>query len=153
MSIARMMKGHELFRSLSFEEVERVSRFSGSKGYDKGEVVFKRDARGSHFFVVVEGRVNLRLPSDDGESSLVVGRMDQGDIFGLSSFLGMERFTTTAQCARPSSVLAVEVEPFRELLDQNPRVGQSVMNMVARVYFSRYIETLRRMHHLLDDLA
>ncbi len=153
MSIAKMIKGHELFQSFGFEEVERISTFSGSKPYEKGDVIFSRGDHGSHFFVVIEGQVNLELPSADDESTLVVGKMGQGDIFGVSPLLGVDRYTTTAQCARPGTVLAVEVEPFRKLLDTNPTVGMNVMTVMARAYFSRYIETLRRFQNILNELA
>ncbi len=153
MNITRMMKSHELFQSLSFEEIEHVSSFSASRSFARDEIVFQRQGYGSHFFIVVEGAVSLRLPSPDGESNLVVGRLQQGDIFGLSPLLGFERFTTTAQCTEQSTILAVEVDRFRALLEENSPVGLAVMNMVARAYFSRYTGALERIQRILDDLA
>jgi CRP-like cAMP-binding protein len=148
-----MMKSHELFRSLSFEEVELISTFSASKSYQQGDFVFRRKTYASHFFVVVEGRVNLMLPTADGESSLVVGRMNAGDIFGISPLLGFDRYTTRAQCAEPCTILAIEVAPFRKILEQNSTVGLAAMEVIARSYFSRYIEILSRFQNLLEDLA
>jgi len=153
MSVAKMMKGHELFRSLPFEQIEQISTFSGSKPYEKGDVVFSPTRHATHFFILVEGQVSLMLPADDGESSLVVGRLTQGDIFGLPGLLGFDRYTTRARCASPATVLAVEVNAFRDLLAENPAVGLSVMTVAARAYFSRYIETLRRFQNVLNDLA
>ncbi len=151
--VTKMIKGHELFRSLSFEEVERLSSFSGSKSLEKGDFVFRRGTPCSHFFVVLEGQVNLKLPSSDEESSLVVGRMSKGDIFGFSALLGSERYTTTAQCAGPATVLAVDAKPFRKLLDDNASVGLRAMSVVAGAYFTRYIETLRRFQGILDEVT
>jgi CRP-like cAMP-binding protein len=147
------MKGYELFQSLSFEEIDAISDFSGRKSMEAGGIIFRAGGKGTHFFVVVDGQVDLKLPSADLESVIVVGRMHRGDIFGLSPLLGIDRFTTTAECAEPSTVLAVEVAPFQRLLKENPRVGLSMMNVVARAYFSRYVETLRRIQNMLDDLA
>ncbi len=153
MSVSRMIRGHELFQSFSFEEVESISTFSGAKEYGAGERVFERGEQGSHFFVVLEGQVSLKLPSADDVSSLVVGRMGQGDIFGLSPLLGFDRFTTTAECREDSSVLAIEAEPFRALLEDNSAVGLKTMTVMARAYFSRYIDTLSRFQHVLDELV
>jgi CRP-like cAMP-binding protein len=151
--VTKMIKGHDLFRSLSFEEVERLANFSGSKSMEEGEYVFRCGKPCSHFFVVLEGKVNLKLPSSDSESSLVVGRMEKGDIFGFSALLGSERYTTTAQCTGPGTVLAVEVKPFRKLLDENSSVGLRAMSVVASAYFTRYIETLRRFQGILDEVT
>ena len=153
MSVSKMIKGHELFQAFSFEEIERISGFSGSKEYTAGDRVFERGEFGSHFFVALDGGVSLKLPSADNASSLVVGRMGRGDIFGLSPLLGVDHYTTTAECTESCSVLAVEAEPFRVLLGENPTVGLRVMTVTSRVYFSRYIDTLSRFQHVLDELV
>ena len=152
-NVQMSLKSQELFRSLSFDEVAAVSTFSSRKEYDAGGFVFERGGYGSHFFTVIEGQVNLKLASTDRTSGIVVARLTAGHILGLSPLLGFERFTTTAICAEPTSVLAVEVAPFRRLLQDNAAVGLSVMNVVARAYFSRYIETLQRIQGVLDELA
>jgi CRP-like cAMP-binding protein len=153
MSVTKMLKGHELFRSLSFEEVDMVNSFSGLKEYHQDEFVFKGGSAGSHFFVLQEGHVNLRLPADAHEASLVVGRIEKGDIFGLGPLLGVDRHTTSAQCAEPSKVLAVEAEPLRTLLKKNSLVGLQVMTVAAQAYFSRYVETLRRLQKVVNEIA
>ncbi len=148
-----MIKGHELFQSLSFEEVEEVSTFAGPKHYEKDELVFRKGDRGSHFFIVLEGRVNLVLPSSDNVSQLVVGRLGRGDIFGLSPLLGSDRHMTVAKCSETSTVLAVEVTPFRKLLEHNPQVGLHMMTVMARAYFSRYVDTLGRIQGIVNEIA
>jgi len=153
MSVSKMIKGHELFRSFSFEEVEQISTFSGTKTLETGEHVFCEGGEGSHFFVMLDGKVNLVLPAEDRDSSMVVGRMVKGDIFGVSPLLGLGRYTTNARCAVGSTVLAVEAAAFRTLLENNPVVGQNAMKVMARAYFSRYIDTLKRFQNVLNDLA
>ncbi len=36
MSVEEMIKGHDLFRSLGFDEIGRISTFSASAAYDAG---------------------------------------------------------------------------------------------------------------------
>ena len=153
MGVTRMLKGHELFRSLSFEQVEKISSFSGLKEFHKDENVFKSGVLGSHIFVLQEGRVNLRLPADAHEASLVVGRIEKGDIFGLSPLLGTGRHTTTAKCAGHCKVLAIPVGPLRELLEQNSLVGLHIMTVAAQAYFTRYIETLNRVQKVINEIG
>jgi CRP-like cAMP-binding protein len=153
MSITKMMKSHDLFKALSFEAVDNVSTFSGTKSYDANEIIFEQRGYGSHFFVVLEGRVKLMLRTSDGESILVVARLENGDIFGISPILGFERYSTTAQCASQATVLAIEAKPFMTVLEQNSDVGLGIMTIVAKAYFSRYIETLRRVQHIFNELS
>jgi len=153
MEVAKMFKGHELFQSISFEEVDRISNFSRTLDYQPGDVVFSSGERGHQFFVLLEGRVNLRLPASEIDTSLVVGRIEKGDIFGLSPLLGFEHFTTTAQCAECSTILVIDVAPFREMLAGNTRVDAYIMNVIARAYFTRYLEVLRRFQNILNEIA
>jgi CRP-like cAMP-binding protein len=153
MSVTKMLKGHELFQSLSFEEVDQISHFSGLEEFEEGETAFQSGTAGSHFFVLLEGRVTLRLPADAHEASLVVGRMEAGDIFGLAPLLGKGRHTTTAQCVEPCKVLAIEADPLRSLLEHNSLVGLQVMTVAAQAYFSRYVETLKRLQKVVNEIA
>jgi CBS domain-containing protein len=153
MSVATMMKGHELFQSLSFEEIEKVSTFSVSNNLERGDEVFRSGILGSHFFVLLEGEIHLRLPAKAHETSLVVGRIDSGGIFGLSPLLGSPRFTTTAVCHTKCTVFAVEVVPFRALLEDNSQVGLRVMSVAANAYFTRYVETLKRIQNVVNDIG
>jgi CRP-like cAMP-binding protein len=79
--------------------------------------------------------------------------MGKGDILGLSPLLGSDRHMTTAKCRQDSTVLAVEIVPFRRLLDDNPRVGLHMMEVMARAYFSRYVDTLGRIQGIVNDLG
>ncbi len=153
MGVEEMIKGHDMFRSLSFDEIARISTFSASSVYKAGDIVFESGSLGTHFYVVLEGRVNLKLPSDDAESTLLVGRMEKGAIMGLSPLLGYEHYTTQAQCAESSTILRVEIAPFRELLNENTPVCTQITSQIARVYFSRYIDTLKRFQNILNDIA
>ena len=153
MSVTKMLKGHELFQSLSFEDVDKISNFSGVKEFQKDESVFASGGVGSHFFVLLEGNVNLRLPAEAHEASLVVGRIEKDDIFGLAPLLGAGRHTTTAQCAEDCTVLAIEAQPLRELLEQNSLVGLRIMSVAAQAYFTRYVETLRGVQKVINEIA
>lgn len=153
MSETTMIKGHELFQSLSFEEVEQVSSFAGPKHYEEGQTIFRKGEKGSHFFIVIDGRVNLILPSEDNESQLVVGRLEKDEIFGLSPLLGSDRYSTMARCPEKATVLAVEIVPFWKLLEDNPRVGLHMMNVMAQAYFARYIDTLARIQNIVNDIS
>jgi len=153
MNVTKMIKGHDLFRSFDFDDIARLSDFTRQLNYGKGDLIYRSGQEGAHFYVVLKGRVNLKLASDDNESNLVVGRMEKGDIFGMSPLLGFNRFTTSAACATECQILAVEIEPFKALLTGNQQVHLNVMNTIARAYFSRYIETLKRSQNTLSGLA
>ncbi len=153
MGIVGMIKGHQLFRSLSFEEIEEISAFSGPKRYEAEEAVFERGRTGGHFFIVLDGCVNLMLPAKGNEHSMVIAHLEKDEIFGLSPLLGGGKYTTLALCTEPTTVLAIEVAPFRAIIEENSRVGLNIMNEIARAYFTRYVDTLEHFRTVMAELT
>jgi len=152
MSKERMLKAHDLFQSLTPDEVDRVNRFSSVRKCQPGDVIFRTGDTATHLFIVVEGLVNLLLPSTAQEIGLVMTRAEQGDLFGLSSLLGSTTYTLSAQCSRQTEILSVEAKPLRDLLLANPLVGFDVMTSVSRTYFHRYIELSQRLQGIVSQL-
>ena len=152
MSVASILQGHELLKNLKMEEVDRISRFSERKKFDKNETVFRHGADAAHSFILLEGRVLLRLPAKPDEFRIVIGRIDQGELFGLSPLLGSAKYTAEAQCAEPSEVLAIGAQELRSLLQADCLAGFYIMNEVAQVYFTRYIELLGRLQGIVAQI-
>ena len=53
----------------------------------------------------------------------------------------------------PVEVLAIEAKPFRELLINNQHVGVEVMKQVAQIYFSRYIDLLKNIQGVINQVS
>jgi CRP-like cAMP-binding protein len=153
MSVVKILKGHDLFRSLPLEDVERISTFSSVKSYGKGEIVHQRGDQASHTYILVEGRVSLLVPGWTDEPSLVVARVGKGELFGIAPLLGAESYTSTAQCKTDCDVLAIEARQLKEILGRNAAVGLHLMGKVAQAYFERYTENLDRLQRILKEVA
>ena len=152
MSNERMIKAHDLFQSLTPDELVRVNEFSTVRKCQPTDVIFRAGDTGTHVFIVVEGMVQLLLPATSTEVGLVLGRAEQGDLFGISPLLGSSTYTLSAQASRLTEVLAVEVKPLKNLLLANSNVGFDVMQSVSRTYFNRYIELTRRLQKIVAQL-
>lgn len=102
--------------------------------------------------MLMEGSVYLRLPANPPEFSFVISKIEKGEIFGLSRLLDSPRYTTTAQCVEAAEILSIEAQPFRELLKQNCPVGLHIINQVAHIYFSRYIDVLKNLQAVVSQI-
>ncbi|HVP12915.1 MAG TPA: cyclic nucleotide-binding domain-containing protein [Phycisphaerae bacterium] len=152
MSIGAIVKGQDLFASLTPEEVHNVSRFSSVKKYERGDIVYRAGTPASHLFVLLKGRVLMRLPSQEQETGLVFSKAGPGDFLGLAALAGSERYTVTASCLEASEIQVIEVRPFRELLDANPRVGFQLMSAVAKSYCERSVGVLQRLQAIVSQI-
>jgi CRP-like cAMP-binding protein len=152
MSVDRILKGHDLFQSLSVEEANKLSGFSSVKKYEAGERVFDLDGQATHVYMLMSGSVRLVLPASPADLSFAISEIEKGELFGLSPLLGSSRYTSTAHCAEASEVLTIEARPFRELLQKNCPVGFDIMSQVAHIYYSRYIGVLKNLQAVVSQI-
>lgn len=153
MSVAAVLKGHDIFKALPVEQVDRISQVSAMRSLGKGETVYMFDGLASHTFVLIEGRVALKLPAGTGQAPAVVARVGKGELFGLAPLLGGKRYTTTAECVEPCKVFFVEAAPLLKVLKQYPDVGFQVMSALASAYLHRYEETVKHFQGALSQIA
>jgi CRP-like cAMP-binding protein len=70
-SLALVVRGHHLFAGLSPPQLQRVLAASQLNQYEPGQYLFDRGQPAQHFYIVVEGQVNLVLHSKAGEEKIV----------------------------------------------------------------------------------
>ncbi len=152
MSVASILQGHELLKNLTMEEVDRISKFSERQQYAKNDTVFSHGSEAALTYILLKGRVLLRLPTQPDEFRMVIARIEEGELFGLSPLLGSANYTAEAQCAEASEVLAIDAKELRDLLQADCLAGFYIMNEVAQTYFTRYIDLLGRLQGIVTQI-
>ena len=152
MTVAKILQGHELLKNLTMEEVDRISKFSERKKYKENETIFLHEAEAAHVYILLKGRVFLRLPAKPEEFRIVIARIEEGELFGLSPLLGSAKYTSEAQCPQDTEVLAIDAHALREQLQADCLAGFYIMNEVAQAYFTRYVELLGRLQGIVTQI-
>ncbi len=70
-SLSPVLRAHHLFAGFSPVQLQRVLATSHVDEFDAGQILFDRGQPAQHFFVVIEGQVNLVLYSKSGEEKIV----------------------------------------------------------------------------------
>ena len=151
MSNDTVLRGHEVFASLNVNEMDELSSFSSAEQFKEGEIIFKHNQVGTHVYLLMEGVVYLQLPVNPPEFSLTISKVEKGELFGISPLLNLSHYTSMARCFTDTKALVIAAEPFRELLRSNCPVGLDVANRVAHIYFTRYIDLLKRLQNVVNQ--
>lgn len=151
MSIQSMLRGQTLFQSLTPNQVARIEQFSSMRQCLVGDVVHRAGDEATHLFLLVEGRLHLRLPSSK-DVNVVIAQVGKGEIFGLAALLGSPRHTVSAVCETPCAVLQIDAKGLMDVLDEDGRTGLHIMRGVARAYFDRYVGVTRRLQSIVDQI-
>ena len=102
MSVGKMLTGHEFFHSFLPEQVAAISKFASARKLDKGEIIYRPDRKATHVFVLLDGQVELRLPSGADEMGFLVSRVSKGEFFGIAPFLAPSATPRRPGVARPA---------------------------------------------------
>ncbi len=152
MSVASILKGHELFKNLSLEGVEKISRCSERKRYAKDEMVFEHGQKAEFLFLLMDGKVLLQLPAKPDEYRIVISKIEKGEFFGLSPVLGSTKYTLEAKCGKNAEILAINATCLTDVLQAECTAGFAIMSEVAQTYFNRYVELLDRLQNIVTQI-
>ena len=153
MSVDRILKGHDIFRSLTVDEAHHVVAFSSVKKFEADETVFECNDAAGHVYMLLKGSVHLQLPANPPSYGFVISEMAQGELFGLSPLLDSPRYTSTARCLTATELLSIEARPLREMLRRNYPIGFEIMNRVAYIYFNRYVDVLKNLQGVVSQIS
>ena len=145
------LKSHEIFQFLRPEQVNAISSAAEEISLKAGDTVFRRGEPAEDFFVVLEGPVALRLPRHDGVS-LLIDEVTEGAIFGSCVCFQIGTYTLSATCSADSRILKIKSAILKKLMDDDPIMGYAIQTLVSRVYFKRYVETMRKLQSIVQSI-
>jgi small-conductance mechanosensitive channel len=131
------LRGAELLRSLSEEELARLSAAVRRRVFGPGEIVVEQGDEGDSLFVVRAGELKVRI---DGAE---VGALRAGDIFGEMSLLTGQRRKATVVAAGEVHLVEVAKEHLEPVLRANPDLLERLSAVLARRQESN-VEARRR---------
>ena len=142
---------HEVFQFLRPDQVRAISDVAQVMEFHAGETIYERGAKADHFYVVLAGQVSLRLPSQSGVS-IQIDELTKGAVFGSCICFQLVDYSLKAQCTRDSKVLKIESATLKELMDEDLLMGYTIQTQISRIYFTRYIQTMKRLQSIVMNL-
>jgi CRP-like cAMP-binding protein len=142
---------HEVFQFLRPDQLRAISDVAEVREYQAGETIYERGSKADHFYVVLEGQVSLRLPGQSGVS-VQIDELTEGAVFGSCVCFQFVEYSLNAQCTRDSKVLKIESATLKELMDEDLLMGYTIQTQISRIYFNRYIETMKKLQSIVMNL-
>src|SRR5437763_6511340 len=92
----------------------------GVNDYRKGQIVFDEHQPSKGLHLVVQGRVKVTIPLDNGTQT-VVDIFTTGDFFGESSLLGVNRYSERALALDNVTLMSRTSQEIEEQVERQPR--------------------------------
>ncbi len=132
-----ILKSIPIFKSLTYQELEKLRTLFYERTYKKGEFIFREGQPGAGMFIIIEGEVEIKLE----RSGEVLAVLKTGDFFGeIALLLDIPR-TATAQAKTFSKIYMFFKEDLLKLLQKTPKMGNKILLELSKVIAYRLMET------------
>jgi CRP-like cAMP-binding protein len=142
---------HEVFQFLRPDQVRAISDVAQVVDFEAGETIYERGAKADYFYVVLEGQISLRLSGTSGVS-IQIDELTEGAVFGSCVCFQLVDYSLNAQCTRDSKVLKIQSATLKELMDQDLLMGYTIQTQISRIYFNRYVQTMKKLQSIVMNL-
>jgi len=120
----------KLFEGFSGEKIESIIAASLVRSFEGKEAIRSCGERGAFFGVMLSGRAEVSLTGPLGER-VVLGELDDGDVFGEMSLLTGDRTVTDIIAANRCFILLIPREAFNRDIVTNPKAVMFLSRLLA----------------------
>jgi CRP/FNR family transcriptional regulator, cyclic AMP receptor protein len=126
-----MLNGARPTPSREMEDALMYLPRKGVTDYRRGQIVFDEHQPSKGLHLVVQGRVKVTMPLDDGTQT-VVDIFTTDDFFGESSLLGSARYSERALALDNVTLMSWSSAEIEEQIEKQPRLGVALLQMLVK---------------------
>lgn len=131
-SESTLLRQNYLFAGLPTDHLEDIIRHASVVTVRAGEMLFNRGQPASHFFLVVEGRIELSLISPTGDKK-IIDVISPGNTFAEAiMFQRQSTFPVGAFGMETSVVIQIENQRYLDALNDNAQACLTLLGDVSR---------------------
>jgi CRP-like cAMP-binding protein len=126
-----MPNGAKLSPSREMEDALMYLPRKGVTDFRKGQIIFDEHQPSKGLHLVVQGRVKVTIPLDDGTQT-VVDIFTTDDFFGESSLLGANQYSERALALDNVTLMSWSSGEIEEQVERQPRLGIALLQMLVK---------------------
>ncbi|RST77728.1 Crp/Fnr family transcriptional regulator [Siminovitchia acidinfaciens] len=121
-----------LFHDLDEKELDRLKGITITRFFPKKSIVFKEGARKEAIFFIQKGLVKTFKTDENGHEQ-IVSFLKTGDMFPHTGFFNQNPYPATAQSIADSTLLAVPIQAFEQLIMEKPSIAIKMMRVMGDI--------------------
>lgn len=148
------------FQGLDREALQQVNKKFSASHFAADQPIYYEGEKATLLRVVVYGAVKLIRRTEDGKE-ILVDMLKPGEYFGSLNELGDDSYSETAIAQSDVCVLAIGNREFRSVLETNPSVAISVLDITTeklnsareQIHHLTSLSVEKRIAHILLNLC
>ncbi len=110
-----------VFQHMKDEQIFRLSRFARVEGYATGDYVFREEDRSMDFYVVKDGKIEIRKDTPFGPQ--ILGTLTADTIFGEMNFIDRTHRSSDALAIEASACYTFSFSALDQLMDEEKELA------------------------------
>jgi CRP-like cAMP-binding protein len=115
-----------------------------------GTVIFKQGDEAACLYIILQGRVAIEYKPYDGPK-ITLTHLHAGDIFGWSSVLGNQAYTSDAISTTQVESLRIRGADLKRLYVDHPNDCRSILEKLAEAVSPRWINAKHQIQNMLQN--
>jgi CRP-like cAMP-binding protein len=128
------IKESDLFKGVSQRFITKIANNSEEESFKKNSIIFKTGEKASHFFVLVEGSIDISLGRKEGAHMSV---NKPGEIFGWSALVEPYIYTANARATKDTRVIEISRDLIEQAISEHPAEGLAVLKNLTGIIAQR----------------
>jgi len=125
-----LLKGIELFESLSVGELAAIASIIEEVDYPIGEIIIKEGAHGDTLYMMTQGEVSV-IKDLGTVNEIEIDRMTDGEYFGeMALFEDMVR-SVSIRTEKPSAFMVLHKQEFKEIIREYPQIALEICKVLS----------------------
>jgi CRP-like cAMP-binding protein len=121
-----------IFREMTGEQLAQISPIMEFCQISKDKNIFDQGENANHLYILLRGEVLIRYKPYDAPP-LNVAHIKPYGVFGWSSTLGREYYTSSASAVTPIEVYRISIEQLHKFCELYPETGAILLNSLANL--------------------
>jgi CRP-like cAMP-binding protein len=110
-----------VFQHMKDEQISRLSKFARVEELPQGSYIFREEDRSMDFYVVRNGRIEIRKDTPFGPQ--ILGSLEADTIFGEMNFIDRTHRSSDAIAVEPSACYTFSFSALDQLMDQEKELA------------------------------
>src|SRR5437762_4011056 len=119
--ISAELRKLEVFQHMKDEQIFRLSRFARIERFEPGDYVFKEEDRSMDFYIVRDGRIEVRKDTPFGPQ--VLGVLMPDHIFGEMNFIDRTHRSSDGVAIDPSAAYTFSFSALDQMMDEDKEIA------------------------------
>jgi len=141
-----LLRRYSFFSLLSEQDLFAIAMIAEEVTADTGTTLFEECQPASTLYLLLDGSIDLYYKSEEEyhpktKKEFLVGEVNPGEIFSISSMLEPYVLNASARTAKPSRFIKIDAVALRQLSQENLQLGYAMMHQIAKALMERLAYT------------